>query len=60
MLNNPHLSLELHHARAAELHATAAHARQVRQARRNAPVARDDGGRTAGGWWSRHRAPAVS
>jgi hypothetical protein len=60
MLNNPHLTLDLHNARTAELHATAARARRVRQARRHAPVARDDGGRTAEGWWARHRAPAVS
>lgn len=60
MLNNPHLTLELHHLRTAELQATAAYARRVRQASWRAPVARDDGGRTAQGWWSRRRTPAVS
>jgi hypothetical protein len=60
MFNNPQVTLELHHMRAAELHATAARARRVRQARQRPPVARDDGGRTAEGWWSRFRAPAVS
>ena len=57
---HPHVTLEMHHMRAAELHATAERARLARQVRQHPPVNRDDGGRTAQGWWSRHRTPAVS
>jgi hypothetical protein len=58
MLTDPHTMLDLYAARADELHADAARSRRARLAARHAAAARDDGGRTAGRWWSRHRPAA--
>jgi hypothetical protein len=58
MFTNPHLMLDLHHARAADLHADAAHDRLVRALRRHASTG--DPGRTraprAARGWLRRRA----
>jgi hypothetical protein len=56
MFTNPHLMLDLHHARAADLRAQAAHDRLVRELRRHASTSDIDQVRAPHARWRRRAA----
>lgn len=56
MFTNPHLMLDLHHARAADLRTAAAHDRLVRALRRHASTSDIDQVRAPHAWWRRRAA----